>query len=136
MNCIILDDEFLAREELKYFVKKFSTIEILGEFDDSVNALSFVEKNKPDVVFLDINMPAVDGMTFGKIISDFDKVIQIVFITAYKEHALEAFEVKAFDYILKPYSAERIIGILNRLEQIHELRYNSDKSTLWKENKL
>lgn len=136
MNCIVVDDEFPAREELKYFINNFSSIEILDEFDDSVKALTFVEKNKPDIVFLDINMPAIDGMTFGKIISNLDKGIYIVFITAYKEHAIEAFEVKAFDYILKPYSEERIVGTLKRLEQTDDTRYKSDKITLWKDNKM
>lgn len=120
MNCIVIDDEYPAREELKYFIKEFSSINIDEEFDDSIKALEYIEKNKPDVIFLDINMPKLDGMALGHIVNNFKKKIFIVFITAYKEHAVQAFEIEAFDYILKPYSEERIISTLKRLEKIED----------------
>ncbi|WP_461205936.1 LytR/AlgR family response regulator transcription factor [Clostridium sp. DL1XJH146] len=145
MNCIIVDDEYPAREELKYFINNFSSIKKIGEFDNSVKALAFIEKEKPDIVFLDINMPSMDGITLGRILNSFEKDIKIIFITAYKEHAVDAFEIKAFDYILKPYSEDRIIKTLKRLEtnskkigsaNNYNYNYSNDKITLWKDNKM
>lgn len=118
MNCIVVDDEYPAREELKYFINEASKITIDGEFDDSIEALKYIQENEPDIIFLDISMPKLDGMALAHIINDLNKKIIVVFITAYKEHALEAFEIEAFDYILKPYSEERIITTLKRLENL------------------
>ncbi|MEL7597238.1 MAG: LytTR family DNA-binding domain-containing protein [Clostridiaceae bacterium] len=137
MNCIIVDDEYPAREELKYFINEFSNMKMEAEFEDSIKALEYIEENKPDIVFLDINMPKLDGMVLGKIINNFEKKIIIVFITAYKEHAVNAFEIEAFDYILKPYSEERIVNTLRRLEKIQFVdKCINNKITLKKNNKL
>ncbi|MFU0824137.1 MAG: Stage 0 sporulation A-like protein [Clostridium sp.] len=139
MNCIIVDDEYPAREELKHFINEFSSIVIEAEFDDSIKALEYIEKNKPDIIFLDINMPKLDGMALGRIINNFEKKIDVVFITAHKEYAVDAFEVEAFDYILKPYSEERIMSTLKRLEKSrsdNDIKYVSNKITLKKDNKL
>lgn len=140
MNCIIVEDEYPAREELRYFIENFSSIEILKEFDDSLKALKFLEKNKVDLIFLDINIPNLDGMSLGKIINRFENKPMIVFITAYKEYALDAFEIQAFDYILKPYSEERIINTLKRIEEQNKEKEKvdiiKDKITLWKNGKM
>jgi two-component system LytT family response regulator len=137
MNCIIVDDEYPAREELKYFINEFSNMKMEAEFEDSIKALEYIEENKPDIVFLDINMPKLDGMVLGKIINNFEKNIIIVFITAHKEHAVNAFEIEAFDYILKPYSEERIVNTLRRLEKIQFVdKCINNKITLKKNNKL
>lgn len=121
MKCIIVEDEFLAREELKYFIKNFSNIEIAGEFEDGIDVLKFIQKNKVDVIFLDINIRSLDGVVIAKNISQFSEKPYIVFITAYREHAVEAFEIEAFDYILKPYDESRIRSMLKKLE----LSYNA-----------
>ncbi len=139
MNCIVVDDEYPAREELKHFISKFSSIRIDGEFDDSINALEYIQKNKPDIIFLDISMPKLDGIALGRIINNFQKKIIVVFITAYKEHAVDAFEIEAFDYILKPYSEERIVNTLKKLEKTEENTAQAPvykKITLRKNNKL
>lgn len=139
MNCVIVDDEYPAREELKYFIDNYSKINILGEFDNGKEALMFIEKNIPDIIFLDINMPKISGIEIGRLLRRFDKKVYIVFITAYEQHAVEAFEIQAFDYILKPYSKERIINTLRRLEKSslnQNLPYINNKITLWKENKM
>lgn len=117
MKAIIVEDEFPAREELKYFIKNFSNIEILNEFDNGVEVLKFIQENVVDVIFLDINIPLLDGMLLARTISNFKFKPKVVFITAYKEHAVDAFELEAFDYILKPYSDDRIISMLNKLEK-------------------
>ncbi|MBO3443301.1 LytTR family DNA-binding domain-containing protein [Clostridium sp. CCUG 7971] len=143
MKAIIVEDEFPAREELKYFINNFSNIDIVSEFDNGVDVLKFMQKNNIDVIFLDINIPMFDGMLLAKTINQFKNKPKIVFITAYKEHAVDAFELDAFDYILKPYSEERIVSTLNKLCQVEFLKLESENRqvnlsniTLWKENKL
>lgn len=126
MKCIIVEDEFIAREELKYFIKNFSNIEIAGEFEDGIEVLKFLQNNKIDVIFLDINIGSIDGVVIAKNLSHFSEKPYIVFITAYKEHAVEAFEIEAFDYILKPYEESRIKSMLKKLE----LSYNSKNGEL------
>ncbi|MGL5088829.1 MAG: LytR/AlgR family response regulator transcription factor [Cetobacterium sp.] len=119
IKCIIIEDEFPAREELKFFIKNNKKFHIEKEFENPIDALKFVEANNIDVVFLDINMPELDGMTLGKIIQKVNNKIKLVFISAYKDFAVDAFEIKAFDYILKPYSEYRIINVLeNLIEEI------------------
>jgi len=107
MNCIIVDDEFPARKELSYFITNFSSIKITEEFDDCIEALEYVKEHKPDIIFLDINMPKLDGIQLAKIINNLTPKPTVVFVTAYREYAADAFEIEAFDYILKPYSESR-----------------------------
>lgn len=115
LKCVIVEDEFPAREELKFFISNHKNIQLEKEFDNPVDALKYLQENKVDVVFLDINMPELDGMNLGKILIKMDKDLKIVFITAYKDYAAEAFEIKAFDYLLKPYSDKRINEVLDNL---------------------
>jgi len=136
VNCIIVDDEYPSREELKYFINNFSNIKIMEEFDDSIKALEYIEKNKPDIIFLDISMPKLDGMALGKIINHFPKHSLIIFITAHKDYAVDAFEIHAYDYILKPYSEERIVSILKNIEKHLDKKSINNKITIWKDNKM
>ena len=115
INCIFVEDELPAREELKYFLNEEKEIKLIEEFESPLDTLNFLEKNKIDVVFLDINMPDMNGINLGKIISKIYPEVKIIFITAYKDYAVDAFEVKAFDYLLKPYSEERIRNLLKSL---------------------
>ena len=128
LNCVIIEDEFPAREELKYFINNNNNFQLNKEFENPIDALKYIEGNNVDVVFLDINMPELDGMSLGKIIHRFNKNIKLVFITAYKDFAIDAFEIKAFDYILKPYSEERIIKVLNNL--VEELDKNDNENLI------
>lgn len=136
MNCIIVDDEYPSIQELSYFITNFSSIIISETFDDSIEALEYVQRNIVNVIFLDINMPKLDGLTFSRVIKTLPVIPILVFITAYSEHALEAFEVSAFDYILKPYSQSRITDTLRRLENHIEPKLHMDRITLWKNGKL
>jgi len=136
VNCVVVDDESPSREELKYFINNFSNIKIMEEFDDSIKALEYIEQNKPDIIFLDINMPKLDGMALGKIINHFPKRSLIIFITAHKDYAVDAFEIQAYDYILKPYSEERIVSTLKKIERFSEKKYTNNKITIWKDNKM
>lgn len=143
MKAIIVEDEFLAREELKYFITNYSKIEIIDEFEDGIEVLKFIQNNEVDIIFMDINIPSLDGVLLAKSISKFSKKPYIVFITAYKEHAAEAFEIEAFDYILKPYSESRIVSMLKKLENINNHKENNlhktniqSKINLWKNEKI
>jgi len=136
LNCIIVDDEYPSIQELSYFITNFSSITISETFDDSIKALEYVQRNTVNVISLDINMPKLDGLTFSKVINTLPVKPILVFITAYSEHALEAFEVSAFDYILKPYSQTRIAATLQRLENSIAVKFYRDRITLWENGKL
>lgn len=139
MNCILVDDEYPSIEELSYFITNFSSIKIIGKFDDSIKALEYVQNHSVDVIFLDINMPRLDGMAFSRVINALPNKPLFVFISAYSEYALEAFEVSAFDYILKPYSEKRITDMLGKLEKLEKCSASkclNGKMTLWKNDRL
>ncbi|WP_338961400.1 LytTR family DNA-binding domain-containing protein [Fusobacterium nucleatum] len=118
INCIIVEDELPAREELKYFLNEEKEIKLIAEFDNPLDTLTFLKNSTTDVIFLDINMPDMNGISLGKIISKMCPDMKIIFITAYKDYAVDAFEIKAFDYLLKPYSESRIKSLLKSLVNI------------------
>ncbi|WNN43219.1 MULTISPECIES: LytR/AlgR family response regulator transcription factor [Winslowiella] len=120
MNAIIVEDEFLAQQELSWLIQQHSQIKIEGRFDDGLDVLKYLQNHQVDVIFLDINIPSLDGVLLAQNISKFTHKPLIVFITAYKEHAVEAFELEAFDYILKPYHESRIVTMLRKLELTHQ----------------
>lgn len=145
MKVIIVDDEYPARKELRYFIEKYTDMEIVGEFDNGLDVLNYIQENTLDAIFLDINIPKLDGMLLAKTIDKFEKRPKVIFITAYDNYAIEAFKLEVFDYILKPYSDERIISMLNRLKDEcnrnnnkDEIKYKkvSNKISLWKNNKI
>lgn len=139
MNCLILDDELPAIQELSYFISNFSSIEISAQFTDSIEALQYLQNNSVDAIFLDINMPKLNGLDFCKVIDSLTPKPTIIFLTAHREYSIEAFEVAAFDYVLKPYSENRIVTTLNRLETRTSSVNNSfinNKLTLWKNGKM
>ena len=116
MKVIIVEDEFLAQQELSWLIREHSQMEIVGTFDDGLDVLKYLQHNRVDAIFLDINIPSLDGVLLAQNISQFAHKPFIVFITAWKEHAVEAFELEAFDYILKPYHESRIVNMLQKLE--------------------
>ncbi|PFO01230.1 DNA-binding response regulator [Bacillus sp. AFS076308] len=120
MRAIIVEDEIPAREELEYLIEAYSEIEVTHFFDDGLDVLKFLQEQETDVIFLDINIPSLDGMLLASTISKFTKRPYIVFTTAYKEHAAQAFELEAFDYILKPYDEKRMATMLSRLEAAYQ----------------
>nr|WP_255697827.1 MULTISPECIES: LytTR family DNA-binding domain-containing protein [unclassified Pantoea] len=97
-------------------IAQHSQISVEACFDDGLDVLKYLQQHRVDVIFLDINIPSLDGMLLAQNINQFAHKPLIVFITAWKEHAVEAFELDAFDYILKPYHEARIITMLNKLE--------------------
>ena len=129
INCIIVEDELPAREELKYFLNEEKEIKLIAEFDNPLDTLNFLENSTADVIFLDINMPDMNGISLGKIITKIYPDMKIVFITAYKDYAVDAFEIKAFDYLLKPYSENRIKNLLKSLVNIKSENTTSIKNS-------
>ena len=115
MSCIIVEDEKPSVEELKYIISQYDLIEIKGTANDGEEGLNLFNKMNPDIVFLDINIPIINGMDLAKKIKSSDEGTSIVFITAYEQHAVEAFEINAADYILKPFDEKRIYKTLKKL---------------------
>ena len=120
MKVLIVEDEVLAQQELNWLIKEHSQMEVVGTFDDGMDVLKYLQHHEVDAIFLDINIPSLDGVLLAQNISKFAHKPFIVFITAWKEHAVEAFELEAFDYILKPYQESRIIGMLQKLEAAYQ----------------
>jgi DNA-binding LytR/AlgR family response regulator len=107
IKTLVVDDEMPARNELKRFLKGEPDFAVLGEASDGETALAEVMRLKPQVVFLDIHMPKRTGLEVAASLAETDLPPVVVFVTAYDEHALEAFEVNAIDYVLKPFDRER-----------------------------
>ena len=120
LKALIVEDEYLAREELAYLIQEHSSIEIAASVEDGLEAFKFLQEHDVDVVFLDINIPSIDGLLLAKNLHKTARPPRIVFVTAYKEFAVDAFELEAFDYILKPYNETRIIGLLRKLEALEQ----------------
>lgn len=118
IKVFIVDDESLARDELKYLLSQYdSNVEIVGEASDGEEAIRKILDYKPDVIFLDIQMPGIDGITVANKLIEKGLKVLIVFATAYDEHAIKAFEVNAIDYLLKPFDEERVKITLERITQ-------------------
>jgi two-component system LytT family response regulator len=129
VKAIIVEDEVPAQEELSYLINTHSSISIEAILDDGLDVLKYLQSHEVDAIFLDISIPSLDGVLLAQNISKFAHKPYIVFITAYKEHAAEAFEIEAFDYILKPYHESRIVTMLQKLES----HFRRDKELTVKE---
>lgn len=109
---LIIDDERLAREELKSLLKDYHEIEIIDEAKNGEEGIEKIKEHKPDLIFLDINMPGMNGF---EMIKHLEEIPCVIFVTAYDEYALKAFQVNALDYILKPVDPERMREAVQKL---------------------
>jgi two-component system, LytTR family, response regulator len=116
MNVLIIDDETPAREEIARALAREVDLTIVGECANAIEGLSAINRLHPDVVFLDINMPRVSGLEMLAML-DPERMPRVVFLTAYNEYALQAFERDAFDYLLKPIDPARLALTLQRLRR-------------------
>jgi len=113
MKVVIVDDEKLARERLNRMITSIEGFEVAGEAINGSQALTVIEKIKPDIVLMDIRMPGIDGIEAARHLDELDEPPAIIFTTAYTDHALEAFETHAVDYLLKPVKKDSLEGALS-----------------------
>ncbi len=125
LKVILIDDERLARSELRRMLNEFSDVEIIGEAANAAEGIEKVEALNPDLIFLDIQMPDKSGF---EMLSQLDKAPHVIFVTAYDEYALKAFDVNALDYLMKPVEPQRLAEALLKVRQKNEeeiLSYNN-----------
>jgi two-component system response regulator LytT len=128
MTALIVDDERLAREELKYLLDSVGGVEVVAQGQNGIEAVHLSRTHQPDVVFLDVQMPGLDGFAVLKKLlerEDADRMPQIIFANAFDQYAVRAFDVNAIDYLLKPFDRARVLQALDRarlrLQEAHQL---------------
>jgi two-component system, LytTR family, response regulator len=117
MKALLVDDEHIARQILREHLESFSDIEIVGEAASGPEAVEKIQALAPDVVFLDLQMPELGGLAVARKLRG-DRMPLIIFVTAFEQHALEAFDAGAVDYLLKPVRVERLAAALNRVRPL------------------
>jgi DNA-binding LytR/AlgR family response regulator len=123
MKCIIIDDEPLAREGMQIHVKNMPQLQLMGSFNNPLDAATLLQQNTIDLVFLDIEMPEMNGLNFVKTLTNSPLVI---FITAYPQYALDSYELDAIDYLLKPIRFERFVKAVNKAQSYLDLLASKD----------
>ncbi len=131
MNVFIIDDERLARQELREMLANYKQVNILAEFDNSEEAIEAINSQKPDLIFLDIHMPGKDGFA---LLQSLNYVPNVIFVTAYDEYALKAFEVSALDYLVKPVEQARLKAAIEKIELLLEANPSNSNNDLLDEN--
>src|SRR5580765_7409015 len=114
LRAVLVDDEQLARDELGYLLGQIGGVEVLGQAGNGIEALETIERLRPDVVFLDVQMPGLTGFEVARRMIEGPTSSHIIFVTAFDQHAIEAFEVNAVDYLLKPVEPGRLEIALQR----------------------
>ncbi|WP_025740256.1 LytR/AlgR family response regulator transcription factor [Aquimarina pacifica] len=127
IKCIVVDDEELARVLLKTYISKVDSLELIGDFENPIEALQKIKETPVDVIFLDIQMPDLKGTDFAKMIGPNTNVI---FTTAYSEYALDGFELNALDYLLKPVTFERFLTAVNKVKKDSKNVPKPEESTI------
>jgi len=121
INTIIVDDEKPARDELAFLLKAFPEINVVGQGKNGVDAVNLIKEHSPDLVFLDVQMPGLDGFgVLRKLVERKMKVPHVVFATAFDHYAVQAFDVNAVDYVLKPFDKARIAKAIQRARKVME----------------
>lgn len=121
LNVVIIDDEPLILENLKYVLKQFENIHIRYESTDAVSALEYVKEAQDiQIIFVDITMPVLNGLDFAERVFEMNPNIRIVFVTAYEQYAINSFSVNVLDYILKPVTVSRVRKLLDKFERLED----------------
>ena len=128
IRCLVIDDELPAREILKKHIAGVESLELAGTCTNAVEAISFLQTNTVDLLFLDIQMPQMLGTNF---IRTFKNLPKVIFTTAYRKYAVEGFELDAVDYLLKPISFERFLKAVNKVLQMN---LQSNNAALLRQN--
>ncbi|WP_439153249.1 LytR/AlgR family response regulator transcription factor [Winogradskyella sp.] len=116
VHCIIVDDESIARDIIASHLSKIDNIKAVAQCKNAIEAFNYISNNKVDLVFSDINMPEIAGIAFAKSIN---KDIKIIFTTAYRDYAVEGFDLQAVDYLLKPIAYERLLKAVHRFFEVN-----------------
>ncbi len=132
VKCIIVDDEPSSREVLESYIEKTSCLELLASCKDAFEASAIVNEESVQLIFLDINMPKMSGMSFYKSLY---RPPLVIFTTAYPQYAVEGFEVDALDYLLKPFSYERFLKAVNKVLELTKTKDIAEKYVLLKADK-
>lgn len=122
LKALIVDDEYPARKELRYMLSKFDNIEVVGEATNAHEALTLIKALDYSILFLDIQMPGMNGLELGKVIQELPNPPYVIFVTAYDEYAVQAFEVNAVDYLLKPFEEARLAKAIERVTKLVQQR--------------
>src|ERR1700692_704831 len=133
MTALIVDDERLAREELKYLLDSAGGVEVIAQGENGIEAVHLIRTHHPDVVFLDVQMPGLDGFAVLKKLLERnhpDPMPQIIFATAFDQYAVRAFDVNAIDYLLKPFDRARVLQALERVRQRLQEAHQRDQEAL------
>lgn len=125
-NCIVIEDEHIAREGIEGFIHKIDTLNLVGSFSNPLLALDVLKESKIDLIFLDIQMPGITGISFLKTLANPPSVI---ITTAFSNYAVEGFELNVVDYLLKPFSFERFLNAVNKVELRTPKNLNTDIET-------
>ncbi|WP_425639612.1 LytR/AlgR family response regulator transcription factor [Algoriphagus yeomjeoni] len=125
MNCLIVDDEPIAQNILKDFVSKVNHLNLVGCASNANEAFNLVQQGQVDLIFLDINMPGIDGMAFAKIIP---QEMHVIFTTAYREYAIAGFDLAATDYLLKPIPFERFLKAIAKAKDAFDSKSHPTSS--------
>jgi two-component system LytT family response regulator/two-component system response regulator LytT len=115
LHAVVVDDELPAREELCFLLGQIEGLKVVGQADNGVSALTLIEDVRPDVAFLDVQMPGLTGFEVAKLLLDKPSAAHIVFVTAYDQYAVDAFDVNAVDYLLKPVEQARLDQAVQRV---------------------
>jgi len=129
LRILVVDDEQLAREELCYHLGQVADVEVVGQAFNGIDAISAVERLEPDLVFLDVQMPGLTGFEVARRMLDTRAPSHIIFVTAYDQHAIEAFEVNAVDYLLKPVEQTRLQVAIDRARRRISVERVLDRGT-------
>ena len=114
IKCLVVDDEPLAREAIKVYIEKIPELEVVDESENALQAMVSLRNNQVDLIFLDIEMPEIDGITF---LQTSKNTPAVIFTTAYRNYAVEAFDLDVIDYLLKPISFDRFVSAVNKFYQ-------------------
>ncbi len=128
LSAVIVDDEQLARDELAYLLKSVGDVEVIAQGHNGVEGIQLIKEHSPDLVFLDVQMPGLDGFgVIKKLVEKRIPIPQIVFATAYDQYAVKAFEVNAIDYLLKPFDKKRVAQAVQKARDRRQSASPTDK---------
>jgi two-component system LytT family response regulator/two-component system response regulator LytT len=129
LKAVLVDDEQLARDELGFLLGQLGGVEVIGQAGNGVEALTTIDRLQPDLVFLDVQMPGLTGFEVARRMLDVQAPTHIIFVTAYDQHAIEAFEVNAVDYLLKPVDPVRLGLAVQRAQRRVRVDRSLDRAT-------